>query len=133
MDKIFTVTDLGEGLWEIADCVGCRCYLVKGRNRVALVDSCVGVGDLRPVVGELSRGLPVTVLLTHRHHDHIAGSYLFDDVRIPREEDVDIALGEEQNEHAVRIYVEQGRAPEGAFSAMREGTRPSFPLRGGRR
>lgn len=126
MDKIFTVTDLGDGLWEIADCVGCRCYLVRGRDRVALVDSCVGVGDLRPVVHELAGGLPVTVLLTHRHHDHIAGSYLFDDVRIPREEDVDIALGEEQNEHAVRIYVEQGRAPEGAFSAMREGTRPSF-------
>ena len=67
MEKIFTVTDLGEGLWEIADCVGCRCYLVRGHDRVALVDSCVGVGDLRPVVRELADVLAV------RPHD--AGGY----------------------------------------------------------
>ena len=126
MDKIFTVTDLGDGLWEIADSVGCRCYLVKGSERVALVDSCVGVGDLRPVVEGLAGGLPVTVLLTHRHHDHIAGSYLFDDVRIPREEEVDLGVEEEQNLHARSFYVEQGRAPEGAFWAMSEGRRPNF-------
>lgn len=56
MDKIFTVTDLGDALWEIAESVGCRCYLVKGSERVALVDSCVGVGDLRPVVEGLAGG-----------------------------------------------------------------------------
>lgn len=126
MDKLFTVTDLGDGLWEIADAVGSRCYLVRGRDRVALVDSCEGVGDLRPVVAELADGLPVTVLLTHGHHDHIAGSYLFDDVRIPREEDVDVAMGEEHNANALRIHVEQGVVPAGVFSAMREGKRPSF-------
>ncbi|MGI6229649.1 MAG: MBL fold metallo-hydrolase [Tractidigestivibacter sp.] len=126
MDGLFQVTDLGDGLWEIADVIGCRCYFVKGANRAALIDSCVGIGDIRPIVSELAGSLPVTVLLTHRHHDHIAGSYLFDDVRIPREEDVEVQQNEEDNAHAIDILVEQGRVPAGEFSAMKEGHRPDL-------
>lgn len=49
-----------------------HCYLLCGKDRAALIDTGLGVGDLGQVVKELTR-LPVTALLTHAHWDHIGG------------------------------------------------------------
>lgn len=54
-------------------------YLIRGSKRAVLVDTCLGVGNLRSVV-ETMTSLPVTVVLTHGHVDHAMGAPLFEDV-----------------------------------------------------
>lgn len=52
-------------------------YLVEGTEKAVLVDTGVGLGDIRSLVQELT-ALPVTVLLTHGHYDHAGGVSLFE-------------------------------------------------------
>lgn len=56
-------------------------YLVLGQQRGALIDSGNGIGDIRAVVDELT-DLPVSVLLTHEHYDHVGGAHQFEEVAI---------------------------------------------------
>ena len=55
------------------------CYLVEGSERAAIIDTGTGIGDLRAVVEELT-DLPLFVVLTHEHYDHVAGAWRFDEV-----------------------------------------------------
>jgi hydroxyacylglutathione hydrolase len=52
-------------------------YLVHGERRALLLDTCLGVGNLREVVKGLT-DLPYDVILTHGHVDHAMGAPLFD-------------------------------------------------------
>ncbi len=54
-------------------------YLVLGEDRGVLVDTGNGIGDLRAVVEELT-DLPVSVVLTHEHYDHVAGAWQYDEI-----------------------------------------------------
>lgn len=56
-------------------------YLVLGDERAALIDSGNGIGDVKRVASALTE-LPITVVLTHEHYDHVGGAHLFDDVSI---------------------------------------------------
>ena len=56
-------------------------YLVLGDDRAALVDTGCGIGDIRALVDEFT-DLPVMVVNTHHHNDHVAQNYLFDEVAI---------------------------------------------------
>lgn len=55
------------------------CYLVLGQEKAALVDTGMGLADIKTVVDSLT-DLPVQVVLTHSHWDHIGGAYEFEDV-----------------------------------------------------
>lgn len=55
------------------------CYLVLGREKAALIDTGTGIGDIRAVVEDLT-DLPVMVVLTHEHYDHVAGAWRFEDI-----------------------------------------------------
>lgn len=64
-----------------------HCYLLLGRDRAALIDTGLGVSNLREVVDALTH-LPVIVLTTHAHWDHIGGHGLFDSIGVhPLERD----------------------------------------------
>lgn len=54
-------------------------FLIPGRDRALLLDTGMGIGDIRQVVRTLT-GLPVQVVNTHCHFDHVGGNHLFDDV-----------------------------------------------------
>ncbi len=59
-------------------------YLIVGSERALLVDSGLGIAPIRPVVERLlsqtGSDLPIMVLNTHSHYDHIGGNHQFDTV-----------------------------------------------------
>lgn len=56
-------------------------YLVLGTERGIIIDTGTGIGDIKQVVSELTE-LPVSVVNTHEHYDHVGGNYRFDDIAI---------------------------------------------------
>ena len=58
-----------------------HCYLLIGEQQAALIDTGLGVSDIRKVTDQLTQ-LPVRVLTTHVHWDHIGGHSLFDDISV---------------------------------------------------
>ena len=54
-------------------------YLVVGSERGVIIDTGTGIGDIRQVVEQLT-DLPVSVVLTHEHYDHVAGAYRWDEI-----------------------------------------------------
>jgi glyoxylase-like metal-dependent hydrolase (beta-lactamase superfamily II) len=60
-------------------------YLVLGTERALLIDTGMGVGDIRAVVEEVT-ALPVAVVNSHSHWDHIGGNWRFADLAIHRAE-----------------------------------------------
>ncbi len=69
-ETTFALTE--DGHWEHV-----HCYLFVGSERAALVDTGTGIADIRTVVSTLV-DLPIVVLTTHAHWDHIGGHSLFD-------------------------------------------------------
>ncbi len=55
------------------------CYLILGRTRALLFDTGLGIGRLRDVVSRLT-ALPVVVLNSHTHFDHVGGNFEFAEV-----------------------------------------------------
>ena len=70
-ETTFAITE--DGQWEQV-----HCYLFVGSERAALVDTGTGIGDIRELVRALV-DLPIMVLTTHVHWDHIGGHGLFDE------------------------------------------------------
>lgn len=68
-ETTFALTE--DGHWERVNC-----YLFVGSDRAALVDTGTGIADIRAVVRTLV-DLPIVVLTTHVHWDHIGGHGLF--------------------------------------------------------
>ncbi len=58
-----------------------HCYLLIGSERAVLIDSGLGVANIKKVIDSLTE-LPVTVITTHAHWDHIGGHKYFDDIAV---------------------------------------------------
>lgn len=80
-DDWFDVRELSDRTWRVSEATYFNDYLVAGEDRALLLDASVGVGDLRAMVDDLV-DVPVTLLLTHSHWDHVGAATQFDDVRI---------------------------------------------------
>lgn len=69
------------GVHHIEDHMGVCFTLIAGRERALLVDAGYGFEDAAAYVAALTP-LPVTLWLTHGHHDHALGARWFDAVRL---------------------------------------------------
>ena len=58
-----------------------HCYLLCGQDKSVLIDTGLGVSNIKRVVDRLTT-LPVTVLTTHVHWDHIGGHGFFDRIAV---------------------------------------------------
>ena len=54
-------------------------YLIAGTKQAALFDTGMGISDIQKVTAELT-ALPIVVLNSHTHHDHVGGNWQFKDV-----------------------------------------------------
>lgn len=89
-DGWFTITEVAPRTFAVTESLGrmdrfgpilTHSYLLLGDERAALVDASHGIGDLRRAVETITR-LPVKVLLTHYHFDHMGCAHQFDDVAV---------------------------------------------------
>ena len=62
-----------------------HCYLLLGTERALLIDTGLGVADIGAVVRTVTR-LPMTVVTTHVHWDHIGGHGCFDTIAVHEQE-----------------------------------------------
>ena len=67
------------------------CYLVEGRDCALLIDSIMGMGQLKAFCETLT-AKPIILANTHAHPDHIGGNFFFDSCYMPHR---DIALFQE--------------------------------------
>lgn len=58
-----------------------HCYLLCGQEKAILIDTGLGVSNIKDVVDNLTK-LPVTVISTHIHWDHIGGHRYFDRIAV---------------------------------------------------
>lgn len=56
-------------------------YLVLGDKKAALIDTGCGIGNIKKLVEEFTT-LPVIVVNTHSHNDHIAQNFMFKEIAI---------------------------------------------------
>lgn len=75
-EEYYAFERVSERITRIRDICQTASYLVVGNERACLIDSGIGVGNLRACVESLT-DLPYFVVLTHGHVDHIGGSGLF--------------------------------------------------------
>ena len=77
--EVYLITDGIYAIYEMGQFEEVISYLILGDKRALLFDTGIGVGDMKKLVSNLT-DLPVTVLNSHTHYDHVGGNYAFDDV-----------------------------------------------------
>lgn len=88
MDNWFTVEKIDSETYAISEYKHweeTHCYLLCGEKRAVLIDTGLGVKNIKKVVDGLT-ALPVSVITTHVHWDHIGGHWYFDDIAVYEEE-----------------------------------------------
>ena len=82
---VFSAEPVGDGLLKIQGSGCVYCFLAIGTKRALLVDTMSGLGNLHSFVRTLT-DLPLTVVCTHVHFDHIGGAMDFPVVWLPQED-----------------------------------------------
>jgi len=59
------------GVRMVRDSDNDKMFLVKGAKKYALIDSGMGRGDLKAYISQFAAGMPIEVIFTHSHGDHI--------------------------------------------------------------
>ncbi len=86
--KDITPSQSQGNIWMISEHGNATCYLVTGSKYAMLIDTGIGVGDLAGLVRGLT-DLPLIVVNTHGHPDHVGANYQFTEVWFP-EKDLDL-------------------------------------------
>lgn len=85
----YPYVEIGSGIYEINEFDNVSMFLIVGEEKALLIDTGIGIGDIRTFARKLS-GKPVEVFLTHNHRDHVGNAPLFDEVYISR---IDYGMG----------------------------------------
>ena len=94
-------------------------YLVLGNEKALMIDTMNGSEDLKAVVRTIT-DLPVMVVNTHGHGDHICGNIFFEEAYI-HPEDISLALEFASHPEIVKIIEKMG-LPIPPFKEIQDGT-----------
>lgn len=75
MENWFTVENIDHDIYVISEYhhwEETHCYLLCGNEQAVLIDTGLGVANIKKIIDSLT-SLPVTVVTTHVHWDHIGG------------------------------------------------------------
>ena len=78
----YRIKAIDESTWQIEEYnenASVYMYLLAGKKKAILIDTGFGTIDLKKIVQSLT-SLPVEVILTHGHADHIGGTSFFERV-----------------------------------------------------
>jgi glyoxylase-like metal-dependent hydrolase (beta-lactamase superfamily II) len=78
----YSVTRVASQVWAVKDEISSEvaiAYLICGTKKVLLFDTNIGTAKISEVIEKIT-SLPVTVVLSHSHYDHIGGAHEFDEV-----------------------------------------------------
>ncbi len=84
MNDWFTVEEIDRDTYAISEYKHweeTHCYLLCGAGRAILIDTGLGISNMKEVIDHLTE-LPVMVVTTHVHWDHIGGHKYFDDIAV---------------------------------------------------
>ncbi|MCB0334801.1 MAG: MBL fold metallo-hydrolase [Bdellovibrionales bacterium] len=84
MTAWFTVKKIDNSTYSIAEYghwEKVHSFLLIGKERAALVDTGIGIDDISAVVSGLT-DLPITVITTHCHWDHIGGHQYYSEIAV---------------------------------------------------
>ncbi len=85
MVQFYTHNKLNDKITAIISLTGEIMYLVEGEKKAVLIDTCLGVGNLKNYVDKLTNK-PLEVIITHGHLDHALGAPEFDIVYMNKED-----------------------------------------------
>jgi len=74
--QVYRISEGVYGIYEDGQFEEVISYLILGDASALLFDTGIGVGDISKVVAQLTE-LPVAVLNSHTHYDHVGGNHLF--------------------------------------------------------
>ncbi len=78
-ENYYQANDIGDGIWHIYEPGKVFSSLIIGQTSALLIDTGYGFGHLARFVRSLT-DLPLTVVNTHGHFDHVGGNFQFDQV-----------------------------------------------------
>ena len=97
-ENIFQIRD---NVFHIHESLGVYCTLVVGTEKALLIDTGFGFGDIFSIVKGIT-SLPIIVVNTHGHTDHIQGNKNFDEIYIHPN---DIGLLKFQSSLIVKLFI----------------------------
>lgn len=84
MDHWFTVEEIDSDTYAISEYKHweeTHCFLLCGTEKAILIDTGLGIANIKEVVAGLT-ALPIMVVTTHVHWDHIGGHKYFDNIAV---------------------------------------------------
>ena len=116
---MFSAKEVFPGIYHITDNMGVSFTLLAGTKQAILFDAGYGLENVQAFIRKLT-DVPVNVVLSHAHHDHVLGARWFERVLLEESdaEEYVMRTGEEQR----RKVAEQAKAkgvelPDGFFKA----------------
>ena len=103
---IYFIEEISDGAYKIYERRDATMYLVCGTSKAVLIDTAFGVCNLKELAAEYTN-LPVDVVNTHGHIDHVLGNHWFNGGKVYMHHD-DIPLYKENADE----YVEMFNSPE---------------------
>jgi glyoxylase-like metal-dependent hydrolase (beta-lactamase superfamily II) len=88
MKNWFTIKQINSNVWGIGEFDNSEevvSYLIMGKKRAMLIDSGLGILNIRQEIEKITKNLPIILVNTHCHFDHIGGNHLFEKVLIPND------------------------------------------------